>query len=104
MKHLILALAFSCVTAFAQQTGAADKPVIDPGHNKALDNAIKRLAPSMRNGLQVTTTQSDNRCFFIVNVPVKPQPDKGIIRELPKAPPVDNMPLMKPGPICPLMR
>jgi len=96
------------VLAFASLPGGADEktppPVIDPNSNKAFDSAIKRLLPSSRNGLQFKLEEREGRCYFIATRPVKPGPDQGMVHDIPNTPPIDNMPVVKPGPTCSTVR
>ena len=92
------------MAVFAQDTPKQQPSATDPDHNKALDSAIKRLLPSSRNGLEFKLEEREGRCYFIATRPVKPGPDQAMVRDIPSAPPIGNMPVVKPGPTCSSLR
>jgi hypothetical protein len=105
MMPLVLAPVFGAVALLAQDMlEQKAPPLVAPGQNKALDNAIERMIQSGRNGMQFKVEEREGRCYFIATRPVQPGPDKGMVRAIPAAPSIDNMPVMKPGPTCSTQR
>jgi hypothetical protein len=98
MICLIFALASLSLAGGADEKN--QPPVIDPNSNRAVDNAIKRLLPSSRDGMQFKLDEREGRCYFIATRPVTPGPDQGMVRDIPNTPPIDSMPVVKPGPTC----
>ncbi len=103
MTGFILALAFASLAGTGQQNSQTPPPSIDPKFDKAPDDIFRRV-PFGRNGRQLQLDEGAGRCYFIATRPVKPGPDSAIIRDIPSAPPIDNMPVVKPGPTCSSVR
>jgi hypothetical protein len=102
MLSLIFLLALASLPDGDGEKTQPAPPAIDPKF-EIVPGPFKRVVPSDRDsGFKLH--EHEGRCYFIATRPVNPAPDQAIVRDIPSAPPIDNMPVVKPGPTCSTVR
>ena len=103
MIRMIFALAFASIAGMASDNSQVPQsPKIDPKFDVVPGPPFRQALPSDRDSR--LKLDDNGRCYFIATRPVKPGPDQRMVRDIPSAPPLDNMPVIEPGPSCPAVR
>ena len=101
MTSLIFAIAFVSLSVTADEK-TQQPPSIDPKFDVA-PGPFRRVVPNDGDS-RFKLDEREGRCYFIATRPVKPGPDEPMVRNVPSTPPIDNMPVVKPGPTCSAVR